>query len=396
MCSFFVAIFILTLNQNISISVIIVTEKVAIESKILWARVLNVNPLVIVYLNSKARPPPMKTTPTSTHLFFAGRDGDPRLGQWAQPTTLGKLSPSKQETLVLIGAPDDTGVTLNRGRAGAKEGPDALRQAFYKFAWPKSKKLEKTRWLDAGNILVSKDILATHENAFNAASLIATSGATVVAIGGGHDFAAPHILGTLSTIGTLGATLGGNTKKNAKKNAKKTPIFGVINVDPHLDVREFENKLPNSGTPFRQILESGIVKGPNLIQFGAREGRNSRAHFEFCEKQKVAVHELDVIRQKGDAVKQFGVLLKKLSTRCDSVALTIDMDCCADIEGVSAAPVIGFSPWELCQFARMAGANKKIALLELAEIAPPLDSSGRAARIGAEVLFHFLLGRLSI
>ena len=326
----------------------------------------------------------MKTTPTPNLLFFAGRNGDPRLGQWAQPTTLEKISPSKHETIVLIGAPDDTGVTMNRGRAGAKEGPNALRQAFYKFAWPKSKTLEKTRWLDAGNILVANDILVTHENAYNAAALISTSGATVVAIGGGHDFAAPHILGTLSSFRNL-----------AKKSVKK-PTFGVINVDPHLDVREFENKRPNSGTPFRQILESGIVKGPNLIQFGAREGRNSRAHFEFCEKQKVAIHELDEIRQRGDAVKQFRALLKQLSTRCDAVALTIDMDCCADIEGVSAAPVIGFSPWELCQFARIAGANKKIAMLELAEIAPALDSTGRAARIGAEVLFHFLLGRLSI
>ena len=322
----------------------------------------------------------VKTTKTPQNLFFEGRIGDPRLGQWAQPTTLDQLAPSKQSTMVLIGAPDDTGVTLNRGRAGANAGPDAVRAAFYKFAWPKSKNLEKTRWLDAGNILVSEKILVTHEHAYNAAALIALNSATVVALGGGHDFAAPHILGTFSGL----------------KARLKNPKYGVINVDPHLDVREFEHKLPNSGTPFRQILESGIVKGPNLIQFGAREGRNARAHFEFCRKYKVAVHELDGIRHKGDAAKQFQKLLTQLSTRCDAVALTIDMDSCADIEGVSAAPVIGFSPWELCQFARLAGTNKKIALFELAEIAPALDPTGRAARIGAEVLFHFLLGRLSL
>jgi formiminoglutamase len=323
----------------------------------------------------------MKTTPTAKNLFFEGRSGDPRLGQWAQPTTLGQLAKAKPKTIVLIGAPDDAGITLNRGRSGASAGPDAVRAAFYKFAWPKSKTLEKTNWLDAGNILVSKDILVTHEHAYNATALIALSGATVVALGGGHDFAAPHILGTFSGL---------------KATLKKRATFGVINVDPHLDVREFENKLPNSGTPFRQILESGIVKGMNLIQFGAREGRNSRAHFEFCQQHKVPVYELEGIRKKGDSLKQFTALLAQLSKRCDAVALTIDMDCCADIEGVSAAPVIGFSPWELCQFARLAGANKNIALLELAEISPPLDPAGRAARIGAEVLFHFLLGRLSL
>jgi formiminoglutamase len=320
----------------------------------------------------------MKTTPASENLFFEGRDGDPRLGQWAKRVTLDAIAPSRQPTIILLGAPDDTGVTLNRGRAGAKAGPDAVRAAFYKFAWPQSKNLEKSRWLDAGNIHVSDKILLTHENAFNAAAIIAASGATVAALGGGHDFAAPHILGTFS----------GLTKPGKKSK------FGVINVDPHLDVREYENKLPHSGTPFRQILESGMVKGPNLIQFGAREGRNARSHFDYCKKHKVPVHEFGLIRRKGDAVKQFQTRLTQLSKRCDAVALTIDMDSCADIEGVSAAPVIGFSPWELCQFARLAGANKRVSMLELAEIAPGLDASGRAARIGAEVLFHFLLGRL--
>ena len=167
-------------------------------------------------------------------------------------------------------------------------------------------------------------------------------------------------------------------------------------VPGHLDVREFENKLPHSGTPFRQILESGAVKGTHLVQFGAREGRNARAHFDYCKKEKVAVHEFAKIRGKGDAIKQFKLLLANLAKKSDAVALTIDMDCCEGIEGVSAAPVIGFSAWELCQFARLAGANKKITMLELAEIAPDLDPTGRAARIGAEILFHFVLGRIGV
>ncbi len=322
----------------------------------------------------------LKTTPASTALFFKGRDGDPRLGEWAESIAIDNVHGSKQPTFALIGAPDDTGVLLNRGRPGAKSGPDAVRAAFYKIAWPVSKNLEKHRWLDAGNIHVSDQILTTHERAFNAAATLSSAGATVIAIGGGHDFAAPHIMGTFSGL----------------KTAKGLKRFGIINIDPHLDVREFENKLPHSGTPFRQILESGAVKGTHLVQFGAREGRNARAHFDYCKKEKVAVHEFAKIRGKGDAIKQFKLLLANLAKKSDAVALTIDMDCCEGIEGVSAAPVIGFSAWELCQFARLAGANKKITMLELAEIAPDLDPTGRAARIGAEILFHFVLGRIGV
>ena len=72
------------------------------------------------------------------------------------------------------------------------------------------------------------------------------------------------------------------------------------------------------------------------------------------------------------------------------------MDSCSDLEGVSAAPVIGFSAWELCQFAFAAGKSKKVSFFELAEVAPKLDPTGRSARIAAEVLFYFVKGRLRL
>jgi formimidoylglutamase len=320
----------------------------------------------------------VKTSPAPQSVFSKGRDGDPRLGEWAQSIAIEEIHRSKQPTFVLLGAPDDLGVRLNRGRPGAKNGPDAIRSAFYKFAFPRSKAFDGTRWLDVGNIDVSEQILVTHEMAYNAASIASACGATLIALGGGHDFAAPHIMGCFS----------------GWKTNEGTSRFGVINVDPHLDVREFENHLPHSGTPFRQILESGMVKGKNLVQFGAREGRNARAHFDYCKTHKVNVLEFWNIRKKGDAVKQFGSALSNLSKEAQKIALTIDMDSCADMEGVSAAPVIGFSAWELCQFAYKAGANKKVAMLELAEVAPDLDPTGRSQRIAAEVIFHFLIGRL--
>lgn len=320
----------------------------------------------------------MNTNLASESLFFKGRAGDPRLGEWAQQRTLESIKPSKKPTFALLGSPDDQGVILNRGRPGASGGPDAVRGAFYKFAHPHHPNFSLWDWIDAGNIQIHKDILETHREAFEASQKIAASGATLIAIGGGHDFAAPHILGAFEGL----------------NDAKKAKSFGVINVDPHLDVRPLENGLPNSGTAFRQILESKRVKGPHLVQFGARSGRNSSEHFKYCKQQKVAVHEFSLIKKKASPIPLFKSALTKLSKTTDAIALTIDMDCCEGIEGVSAAPVLGFSVWELCQFAELAGANPKVKVLELAEIAPNLDPSGRAARIAAEVLFHFLIGRL--
>lgn len=321
----------------------------------------------------------LELTPAPSEVFFKGRPGDPRLGEWAERATLAELASLHSQTFVLTGAPDDTGVKLNRGRPGANKGPDTVRAALYKFAWPLSRNFEKWRFLDAGNIKPSELITETHAHAQQTCAFIAQLGVTMITIGGGHDFAAPHILGTFAGL----------------QRRKKDLDFGLINIDPHLDVRELENGLPHSGTPFRQIADSGLVPGENIIQFGARDGRNARAHFDFCRERGINVLEFSAIKRDSNVIDVFKSELRSLTKKADHLAVTIDMDSCSDIEGVSAAPVIGFSPWELCQFAFLAGRNRKVALLEIAEIAPDLDATGRAPRIAAEVIFHFILGRIS-
>ena len=139
-------------------------------------------------------------TPAPQGVFFKGRPGDPRLGEWAEPTSLGELASLHSQTFVLIGAADDTGVKLNRGRPGADKGPDAVRSALYKFAWPMSRNFEKWRFLDAGNVTPGKVITETHRQSRLACKAAAHLGATIIAVGGGHDFAAPHILGTFEGI----------------------------------------------------------------------------------------------------------------------------------------------------------------------------------------------------
>lgn len=320
----------------------------------------------------------MSTIAPKSALFFKGRPGDPRLGDFTSFVPSDSLVKSKKPTITLLGAPDDLGVRLNRGRPGAKEGPDGVRESFYKFAAPGDPNFEKIRLLDAGNITVLDDIIKNHSLAFDASASICASGSVLVAIGGGHDYAAPHLMGAFEGISRI----------------SKHRRFGIINVDPHLDVRPLENGLPHSGTPFRQILESGVVNGRNLVEFGARIGRNSREHFIYCKSKKVQVVGFEQIRRSTSSALKFKYCLNNLARTSDHIGVTIDLDSCCDLDGASAAAVIGFSAWELCQFAYLAGANKKVSVLELAELAPSLDPTGRSARIAAEVAFHFLLGFL--
>lgn len=320
--------------------------------------------------------------PVSPDLFFKGRPGDIRLGEWIA-TSQSDLKDLKKKTnrISIFGCPDDTGVRLNYGRTGAKNGPQEIRRAFYKMALPMDEAWTNLQVLDCGDIPISDDIEETHKNAFNIAQDLSRHGEVVVLLGGGHDFAAPGFLGFAS----------------GRRSLNKSERFGLINIDPHLDVRERENGKPHSGTPFREILHSRVVEGANLIQFGCRENRNSKSHFDFCRELNVSLQPLDQIRQHSKSpLDIFQKSLRRLSKKVGTVGITLDLDCCADLIGTSAAPAIGFSIRELYDIAYFAGSQPNVTYFELAEVAPSLDPSGKTALAAAEILYSFLNGKASL
>lgn len=318
------------------------------------------------------------STPAPNEVFFRGRPGDLRLGEWVIPAAGMTLQRGKKREAVIVGYPDDQGVKRNRGRAGAAQGPDAIRRQLYRMTVPADRPWEKSFQLyDLGNAPISPRLSETHASAQALAAEAAKADRTGVAMGGGHDFAAPTFLGFQSS-------------------APKAR-WGLINVDPHLDTREMEGAEAHSGNPFRVLLESGALKGTDFTEFGARTQRNTRSSWEFCQKQKVTLLTLEAIRSKKSApAALFQSELTRLGRACRQIGVTIDMDACAETEGTSAAPTLGFSAWELCCFAAIAGKNPKVRYLEIAEVAPGLEPSDRAARIASEIIYAFLDARSKI
>lgn len=330
---------------------------------------------------------PTPRTSVTPSLLFHGRPGDVRLGQWVKPVEAPlPVQPAARkgsETIVVFGCPDDLGVTSNRGRAGARLGPDTIRKHLYKMTPPMDLVWEEAIELwDYGNLIPAGDIVETHKRARAMAAEIAANGFTVVLLGGGHDFAAPGFTGFMEGRACV------------KTAARKQETFGLINIDPHLDVRPLENGKPHSGTPFRQLLDAGELKGKHFTAFGARAARNSRDHYAYARHHAATVLTLEALREKRTPVeRQFASQLARLSRQVTSLGVTFDMDACADAEGTSAAPVVGFSAWELVRMAAQAGATKRARYLEIAEVAPELEPSERSARIAAEMIFAFLRAR---
>jgi formimidoylglutamase len=320
---------------------------------------------------------PMHLKPVSHELLFKGRPGDPRLGEWVKPVA---APPNSQgpHPIVLFGNPDDLGVLRNLGRAGAKGGPHAIRRHLYKMTppadWDWS---ERIALYDLGNTVATDSIRETHRRTRETAEAIAYQGGTVLALGGGNDFTAPGFSGFRE----------GRRRSGAKGN------LGIINVDPHLDARELTDGLPHSGTPYRELIENGIVSGKDVVEFGCRRNRNSQAHWRYCEGEGMRLVPFEALREAKSPIEPFLRELKQLERRCPHLGVSIDIDSCPDGEGSSAAPVLGLSAWELTRIAAAAGSSLQVGFFEIAEVAPGLDPAERTARIAAEIVYAFLEAR---
>lgn len=311
-------------------------------------------------------------SPAARDLYFEGRPGDPRLGEWVQRIDAPPEKKAGIESIVLFGNPDDEGVARNRGRRGAAGGPDSIRRHLYKmtppadFAWE-----DRIALYDLGNLKTARDIRETHARTQIVAEALTRADSTVIALGGGNDFTAPGFTGFVRA---------------------QSFACGIVNIDPHLDVRPLEEGLPHSGTPYRQLIENGSVYGRDVVEFGARANRNSRAAWEFCRMHRIKVMPFEKLRE-GNLVVAFR---RALALRCRSLAVSFDIDVCCDGEGSSAAPVLGFSAWEMVQLAAEAGKNPKVRYFEIVEVAPSLDSTERTSRIAAEMVYAFLRTRSAL
>ena len=78
----------------------------------------------------------------------------------------------------------------------------------------------------------------------------------------------------------------------------------------------------------------------------------------------------------------------------DAVAVSLDLDAvqASAAPGVSAPCPDGLTAADLHACARLAGQDPRVRVLDVMELAPPLDQDGRTARLGAAAIWHFLAG----
>ncbi|MEJ7142444.1 formimidoylglutamase [Staphylococcus capitis] len=264
----------------------------------------------------------------------------------------------------ILGYAVDKGVELNKGRVGAKEGPNNIKQAF--SGLPDLNQCEEL--IDYGNVEHDHDSLidTQQEYAELAAKSIQNHKQTFL-LGGGHDIAYAQYLAT--------------------RKVYPNESIGVINIDAHFDTRDEGES--TSGTSFRQILDQD--DNADYMVLGISQGGNTQGLFDYAKEKNVQyVYADELLHQVSPPIKD---MIEHFIHDHDVIMFTVCMDVVdsAFAPGVSAPAVLGIYPHTVFELAKRIIPSEKVASISIAEMNPEYDLDNRTAKLVANLVHHFLI-----
>jgi formiminoglutamase len=295
-------------------------------------------------------------------LFYKREDvNDRRLGEMVQSA----LDDYPATDVVILGCPQDEGVRRNGGRVGAAGAPDEIRRCFYKLT---VNGVEHLKLFDIGNSIIQPTLEETHTLHQQIVRQIISDDKTLIVLGGGNDISYPDCSGLVQAVGEVLA----------------------FNVDSHFDVRA--DTVPNSGTPYYQLLEERFIKPDTFFEMCNQPFANSPLYTQYLEDKGAHVIPLTLVRKEG-VTKTFERVLQWGKPKAIFWGLDMDVVTAADAPGVSAPNAGGLTGHELAEIATIAGSYPASRLLEITEVNPKYDIDQRTCRLAAVVMYSFLSAR---
>ncbi|MCX6248526.1 MAG: agmatinase family protein [Bacteroidetes bacterium] len=289
----------------------------------------------------------------------------------------------------VFGVPTDTAAS---NRIGARLGPAAIRRAsaFYNpqtyfkketaidmYQNQKVIDIDHPSILDLGDVTVypldlKKTLLSIESFMFDAGKL-----AFPVILGGDHSVTYPLVKGLVRGL----------------KEKEKTGNIGIIHFDSHPDI--WESYVTHEdvwhGSPFRNLLEDGIIKGENLVTVGDRS-LLADYEYEYMNRHGVKLYSISDVWERGmTAVMEEAV--SYLDAHCDGIYVSIDIDVMdpAYAPGTGTPAPGGLTPREMIQAVNIICNSKRLVGIDLVEVAPDFDPSECTANLAAFILHRFFI-----
>lgn len=298
---------------------------------------------------------------------------------------LGKVADVNAGQIGIVGMPSDW---THSSRLGTRFGPEALRKATTLLQSmrpqgasfdPDTSHLTKTvsDWLiDCGDAeITAQDVDATTQAIASMTEELTAAGAIPLALGGDHYNSFPACLGYSR----------GLTRRTPKAR------FGYIQIDGHLD---FSDRLGawgshNHATNARRISELPNIDVSNMVWVGIA-GWVDGGDLALIEKQGGRVFSASDVHKIG-AAEVMRQALAHAMKGCDELYLSIDIDAmdAGYLPGTGSIVHSGITPRQYYDLLEGL-AEAPLSGLDIVEVSPPLDPSGRTEFLAAEMLFRIL------
>ncbi|MDY0409558.1 formimidoylglutamase [Virgibacillus soli] len=169
---------------------------------------------------------------------------------------------------------------------------------------------------------------------------------------------------------------------------------GVIQFDAHHDLRNTEDGGPTNGTPFRRLLEEGILQGKHLVQIGIRDFTNAKAYRDYALSQGITIYNMDAVYQLSTHT-WMGESMQKLADKVDFIYLSVDVDVLdqAFAPGCPAIGPGGMDSRTLLESIYIASQHEKVKAMDIVEIDPTIDFRNMTSRVAAYLLLQFMKGK---
>lgn len=269
-----------------------------------------------------------------------------------------------------LGFKSDLGIQLNKGRVGAKNGPENIRRELSNKPCRFS---QEVKLFDAGNIEVLDSTLDEAQEALaEAVEKVLSLNLFPIVLGGGHETAFGHYKGLLKHF----------------KSESVNENIGIINFDAHFDIRPYPNG-GTSGTMFRQIHDLAEEKNLpyNYFCLGIQQCSNTVSLFKTAESFGVKyILSKDLLRD--DFYSTFEKIDDYIREQ-DHIYITI----CSDVlssafaPGVSAPQPLGLDPERVLILLKHILTSGKTMSFDIAEVSPKLDQDNITANLASVIIF---------
>ncbi|MCF6136277.1 formimidoylglutamase [Alkalihalobacillus berkeleyi] len=282
---------------------------------------------------------------------------------------------SKVGGIGLMGAPlSKPSISLS----GASQSPSVIRQMFSSlstYAIEEEKDLENERITDFGDVEMHlTNIPESHNRIYETFTHVMKEQPEMVPVilGGDHSISYPSI----------------------KAFAENKERVGIIQFDAHHDLRNREDGGTGNGTPFRALIEEGVIRGDQLIQIGIRNFSNSRPYHEYGKEQGVTVFTMKDVREQG-MTELLQKSITQLKSKVDVIYISLDMDVLdqAFAPGCPAIGPGGMTSDDLLEGIRMLAKEPMVQGMDIVEIDPTVDFRNMTTKLAAYVILTFMVNR---